>query len=62
MYGLKTGIEESSHMTERNKMYIEHIAMYVNDIEKTKDFFVQYFDAAANDGYHNDVTGFRSYF
>lgn len=62
MYGLKTGIEESSHMTERNKMYIEHIAMYVNDIEKTKDFFVQYFDAAANDGYHNEATGFRSYF
>ena len=23
-------------------MHIEHIAMYVNDIESTKDFFVKY--------------------
>ena len=43
-------------------MYIEHIAMYVNDLEGTKDFFVKYFDATANDGYHNRTTDFRSYF
>ena len=24
-------------------MYIEHIAMYVNDLEKTRDFFIKYF-------------------
>lgn len=30
-------------------MRIEHIAMYVNDLEKTKDFFVKYFNAIAND-------------
>lgn len=29
-------------------MRIEHIAMYVNDLEKTKDFFVKYFNAIAN--------------
>ena len=45
-----------------NKMRIEHIAMYVNDLEKAKDFFIQYFDAKANDGYHNKTTDFRSYF
>ena len=27
-------------------MRIEHIAMYVNDLEKTKDFFVKYFNAS----------------
>mgnify|MGYP003293483422 CR=1 FL=1 len=43
-------------------MHIEHIAMYVNDLEKAKDFFVQYFHAFPNEGYHNQKTGFRSYF
>ena len=43
-------------------MRIEHIAMYVNDLEKTKEFFIQYFRAKANDGYHNKTTDFRSYF
>lgn len=43
-------------------MKIEHIAMYVNDLEKTKEFFVKYFNATANDGYHNKTTDFRSYF
>ena len=43
-------------------MRIEHIAMYVNDLEKTKEFFVKYFNAIANEGYHNKNTDFRSYF
>lgn len=43
-------------------MKIEHIAMYVNDLENTKDFFVKYFDAKANSGYHNMTTGFKSFF
>lgn len=43
-------------------MKIEHIAMYVNDLEAARDFFVKYFDAASNNGYHNPKTGFRSYF
>ena len=43
-------------------MKIEHIAMYVNDLEATKDFFIKYFDARANDGYHNKSTDFKSYF
>lgn len=43
-------------------MKIEHIAMYVKDLEKTRDFFIRYFGAQANDGYHNPNTDFRSYF
>ena len=43
-------------------MKIEHIALYVNDLEGAKDFFVKYFDAASNEGYHNPKTDFRSYF
>ena len=43
-------------------MHIEHIAMYVNNLEKARDFFVKYFNATSNDGYHNKTTDFRSYF
>ena len=43
-------------------MYIEHIAMYVKDLEATRDFFIKYFNATSNEGYHNKTTDFRSYF
>lgn len=43
-------------------MKIEHIAMYVNDLEKTKEFFVKYLGGHSNSGYHNLKTDFRSYF
>lgn len=43
-------------------MKIEHIAMYVNDLEAAKDFFVNYFGAVSNSGYHNQTTNFKSYF
>ena len=43
-------------------MKIEHIAMYVNDLEAARDFFIKYLSGRFNDGYHNAKTGFRSYF
>lgn len=43
-------------------MRIEHIAMYVNDLDAARDFFVRYFNAKSNEGYHNKTTNFRSYF
>lgn len=43
-------------------MRIEHIAMYVNDLEAVKDFFVKYLEAKPNVVYHNKNTDFRSYF
>ena len=43
-------------------MKIEHIAMYVNDLEAARDFFVTYLDGRSNSGYTNRSTGFRSYF
>ena len=43
-------------------MKIEHIALYVNDLEQARAFFVNYFGAASNEGYHNSKTDFRSYF
>lgn len=43
-------------------MKIEHIALYVNNLEGAKDFFCKYFGAIPNEGYHNPRTDFRSYF
>lgn len=43
-------------------MKIEHIAMYVNDLEGTKQFFEKYMGGKPNNVYHNKVTGFKSYF
>ena len=43
-------------------MRIEHIAMYVDDLEAARDFFVTFLGGRSNDGYHNKNTGFRSYF
>ena len=43
-------------------MKIEHMAMYVNDLEAARDFFVKYLGGVSNAGYHNKTTGFRSYF
>ena len=43
-------------------MRIEHVAMYVNDLEAARDSFIKYLGASSNDGYHNQKTGFWSYF
>ena len=43
-------------------MKIEHVAMYVNDLEGARNFFETYFGAVSNSGYHNQKTDFRSYF
>ena len=33
------------------KSRIEHVAMYVNDLEAAKEFFVKYLSGESNDGY-----------
>ena len=43
-------------------MHIEHVALYVNDLDAAKQFFTRYFGARSNELYHNATTGFRSYF
>lgn len=43
-------------------MIVEHIAMYVNDLEAARDFFIKHLGGSSNNGYHNKDTGFRSYF
>ena len=43
-------------------MKIEHVAMYVEDIERAREFFVRYLGGSANEMYHNEKNGFSSYF
>lgn len=43
-------------------MNIEHIAIWVNDLEKMKDFYCHYFGATAGDKYINPKKKFESYF
>lgn len=43
-------------------MKIEHIALYVTDLEGARQFFETYFAAQANQKYHNPKTGLQTYF
>lgn len=43
-------------------MKIDHVAMYVWDLEGAKEFFVHFFQAKPNDMYHNPKTGLKTYF
>ena len=53
---------KQSNEEEKIDMKIEHIAMYVNDLEAARNFFIKYFGASSIAGYHNKRTNFRSYF
>lgn len=43
-------------------MKIEHIALWVKDLEGMKSFYVKYFKATSNEKYTNTSKGFSSYF
>lgn len=43
-------------------MHIEHLAMWVKDIELMKDFYCRYFNAISNHKYINSTKQFQSYF
>ena len=43
-------------------MKIDHVAIYVNDLEAEKNFFVKYFDAQAGSKYTNLRSDFSNYF
>lgn len=43
-------------------MKIEHLALYVSNLEAMKDFYIKYFNAKAGALYHNPRTGLKTYF
>ncbi|MCU5683324.1 VOC family protein [Bacillus wiedmannii] len=43
-------------------MKIEHIAIWVNDLELMRSFYTKHFNGKANSLYHNKAKQFESYF
>ena len=43
-------------------MKIEHIAIWVKDLEKIRSFYEKYFGVTSSELYHNQKTGLKSYF
>lgn len=43
-------------------MKIEHLAIWVSDLEKMKSYYESYFGATAGAQYHNPTKNFTSYF
>ncbi|HDR4604504.1 VOC family protein [Bacillus cereus] len=43
-------------------MKIEHVAIWVNNLEGMRDFYKQYFNGEENSLYHNPKKQFESYF
>lgn len=43
-------------------MKIDHIALYVSDLERMRTFYTTYFGGISNTQYHNPKTGLRTYF
>jgi lactoylglutathione lyase len=43
-------------------MRIEHIAIWVSDLDLIRQFYEKYFNARSNQKYQNERTGFMSYF
>ena len=42
-------------------MRIDHVALFCRDLEAMRQFFIDYFEAASNEQYHNPRTGLRTY-
>ena len=43
-------------------MTLEHVAIWTSDLERLKNYYVQYFRASSNEKYFNASTLFSSYF
>ena len=43
-------------------MKLDHIALYVDDLEAMKSFYTRHFGASANEQYRDRRTGLRTYF
>ncbi len=43
-------------------MILEHVAIWTNNLEALKEYYIKYFDAGADNKYLNPKTNFESYF
>ena len=43
-------------------MQLAHIAIWTNELERSRDFYIKYFNGKSNEKYVNPKKGFVSYF
>lgn len=43
-------------------MKINHIGIWVDNLDLIKEFYIKYFNVISSELYHNKTTGFKSYF
>jgi lactoylglutathione lyase len=43
-------------------MILEHVAIWTDNLEVLRDYYMKYFNAASNEKYTNEQKGFESYF
>ena len=43
-------------------MQLTHIAIWTNELERSRDFYIKYFSGKSNEKYVNPKKGFASYF
>ncbi len=43
-------------------MILEHVAIWTNNLEQLKDYYIKYFGAISNEKYSNEKKQFQSYF
>ena len=43
-------------------MTLEHVAIWTDNLERLKEYYIKYFQAVSNDKYMNTNEGFESYF
>jgi len=43
-------------------MTLEHVAIWTNNLEALKNYYIKYFQAVCNNKYSNNKKGFESYF
>jgi len=53
---------DAANEVKRPQMKIEHIAIWVADLEQMRTFYEQYFDAKSGEKYVNPEKNFTSYF
>lgn len=46
----------------QNSMTLDHAALWTNNLEELKEYYVRYFGGTSNQKYVNEAKGFESYF
>jgi lactoylglutathione lyase len=59
---VNTGLLNPAKLPDFCRMHIDHLAIWVHDLDRMRSFYETYFAATANEKYTNPTKGFSSYF